>query len=108
MAAKRVPLPPIARTITPLEWVIVLGAWLLLDYFSADPLHKQLVAKGVPVTLQHVRVAQLLDWAVWAALLPAIFATLDRLPLRRKVWPKHLAGWILATLMFGAIHAALS
>jgi sensor histidine kinase YesM len=108
MPAKRLPLLPIARSVPPLEWLIVLGAWLLLDYFSADPLHKQLVAKGVPVTLHQVRIAQLLDWVVWAALLPAIFATLDRLPLRRKVWPKHLGGWILAALFFGAIHAGLS
>jgi two-component system LytT family sensor kinase len=108
MAGKRGPLPPIVRSVTPLEWVIVLASWLLLDYLSADPLHKQLVAQGVPVTLHHVRVAQMIDWAIWAVLLPAIFTTLDRLPLRRKVWPKHLAGWILAGLLFGAIHAVLS
>jgi two-component system, LytTR family, sensor kinase len=93
---------------TPLEWVIVLAAWLLLDLLSADPLLKQLVARGVPVTLHHVRIAQTIDWALWAVLLPAIFLTLDRLPLRRKVWPKHLAGWVLAGLLFGALHAALS
>ena len=108
MAAKRGPLPPIARTISPVEWGIVLAAWLLLDYLSADPLQKQLAARGVPVTLHHLRIAQTLDWALWAALLPAIFATLDRLPLRRKVWPRHLAGWVLAGLLFGAIHAVLS
>jgi two-component system LytT family sensor kinase len=108
MAAKRGPLPPILRSITPLEWVIVLAAWLLLDFLSADPLSKQLAARGLPVTLHHVRVAQTLDWAVWALLLPAIFATLDRLPLRRKVWPKHLAGWAVAGLLFGVIHAVLS
>ena len=108
MAHKRGPLPPILRSVTPLEWTIVLGCWLLLDLASATPLHQQLVAKGVPVTLHQVRIAQAIDWAVWALLLPFIFYTLDRLPLRRRVWPKHLAGWVAAALVFGALHAAIS
>jgi two-component system LytT family sensor kinase len=108
MAHKRGPLPPILRSVTPLEWAIVLGFWLLLDLASATPLHQRLVAGGVPVTLHQVRIAQAIDWAVWAVLLPFIFYTLDRLPLRRRVWPKHLAGWVAAALVFGALHAALS
>jgi two-component system LytT family sensor kinase len=108
MAAKRGPLPPIVRSVTPLEWVIVAACWFLLDFASADPLQKQLAARGLPVTLHNLRIAQSIDWAIWAALLPVIFATLDRLPLRRKVWPKHLVGWGLAALLFGAVHAALS
>jgi two-component system LytT family sensor kinase len=108
MAAKRGPLPPIFRAVTPLQWASVLVCWFLLDFISADPLQKQLAAKGIAVSLHDLRIAQTIDWAVWAVLLPAIFATLDRLPLRRGVWPRHLAGWVAAALMFGALHAALS
>jgi two-component system LytT family sensor kinase len=108
MAAKRAPLPPIFRAVTPMQWAIVLVCWFLLDFISADPLQKQLAAKGIAVSLHNLRIAQTIDWAVWAVLLPAIFATLDRLPLRRGVWPRHLAGWVAAALMFGALHAALS
>jgi two-component system LytT family sensor kinase len=108
MPPRRVPLPPIARKVTPLEWAIVLGGWLLLAVLSAGPLQKQLAERGASIPLQDIRIAQVIDWAVWAVLLPAIFATLDRLPLRRGVWLKHLAGWVVASLFFGALHAILS
>lgn len=108
MAARRAPLPPIARSVTPLEWGIVLACWLLLALASAEPLQKQLAARGVLLTVHDLRIGQAIDWAIWAVLLPAAFATLDRLPLRRGVWPKHLAGWIAAAFVFGALHAILS
>ena len=91
-----------------MQWAIVLGCWLLLALVSAGPLQKQLAGRGVTVPLDDVRIAQVIDWALWAILLPAIFATLDHLPLRRGVWPKHLLGWVVAALVFGALHAALS
>jgi two-component system LytT family sensor kinase len=108
MAAKRGPLPPVTRSVTPLEWVVVLACWFLLDYASAGPLQHQMASRGVVLPIHDLRIAQTIDWALWAALLPAIFATLDRLPLRRGVWPKHLAGWIVAAFVFGALHATLS
>ena len=108
MAAKRGPLPPISGSVTPLEWAVVLSCWLLLDIASAEPLHRQLAARGVPLTAQDLRIGQAIDWAVWAVLLPVAFATLDRLPLRCRVWPKHLIGWIGAAFVFGALHAVLS
>lgn len=108
MAASRLPLPPIARTITPLEWVIVLGAWLALDLASAGPLHSELTGRGIAVSVAQVRLAQLLDWMVWAALLPIIFRVLDRFPLRRATWYRHLPAWLAAAIGFGALHAALS
>ncbi|HEY7635346.1 MAG TPA: histidine kinase [Gemmatimonadales bacterium] len=108
MAAKRAPLPPIARSVTPLEWVVVLSCWLILAIASAEPLHRQLSARGVPLTINDLRIGQAIDWAVWGVLLPVAFATLDRLPLRCRVWPKHLVGWIAAAFVFGAVHAVLS
>ncbi len=108
MAAKRAPLPPISRSVTPLEWVVVLSCWLILAVASAEPLHRQLAARGVPLTVDDLRIGQAIDWAVWAVLLPVAFATLDRLPLRRGVWLKHLVGWIAAAFVFGAVHAVLS
>ncbi|HZI76987.1 MAG TPA: histidine kinase, partial [Gemmatimonadales bacterium] len=108
MARRRGPLPAILQEVTPLEWAIALAAWFVLDIASATPLQHQLVARGIPVTLQQVRIAQAIDWLLWAGLLPFIFFTLDRLPLRRAVWLKHLLGWIAAALLFGAIHAVLS
>jgi two-component system LytT family sensor kinase len=108
MAAKRGPLPPILRSVTPLEWVVVLSCWLLFALASAEPLHRQLAARGIPLSVHDLRIGQAIDWAVWAVLLPVAFATLDRLPLRCRVWPKHLAGWVVAAFAFGALHAALS
>lgn len=108
MAAKRAPLPPIARTVTPLEWVTVLGSWLLLELASATPIAADLAAKGVQVTVGQVRQAQAIDWAVWAVLLPFMYRALDRFPLRRGVWPRHIPLWILAALAFGLVHAAVS
>ena len=108
MAAKRAPLPPIARTVTPLEWVIVLGLWLVLEVASADPLVKEFAARGVVVELDHVRMAQCIDWVVWALLLRLIYLTLDRFPLRGRLWFKHGPIWLVAALGFGLVHAALS
>lgn len=108
MAAKRAPLPPIARTVTPLEWVIVLGIWLALEVASADPIVKEFAARGVVVQLNHVRLAQCIDWLVWAVLLRLIYLTLDRFPLRRKVWIKHLPMWVVAAVGYGVLHAAIS
>jgi hypothetical protein len=98
MASRRGPLPPIAGKVTRLEWAIVLLCWLLMAIASAEPLQKQLAARGVVLTLHDLRIGQIIDWAVWAALLPLAFAALDRLPLRRGVWLKHLAGWTAAAL----------
>jgi two-component system, LytTR family, sensor kinase len=108
MAAARGPLPPIARAVTPLEWVLVLAFWFLLDFASAGPLREQLAGKGVQLPLNDLRIAQAIDWAVWAALLWFIFATLDRFPLRRGVWLRHLPAWVAAAFLFGAVHAVLS
>jgi len=108
MAAKRGPLPPISGSVTRLEWVVVLSCWLILAVASAEPLHRQLAARGVPLTVQHLRIGQSIDWAVWAILLPVAFATLDRLPLRCGVRVKHLLGWIATAFVFGAAHAVLS
>lgn len=108
MAPRRAPLPPIARTITPLEWVIVLGGWLLLDLASAVPLSQQLVGRGVPVTVEQVRLAQGIDWILWAALLPLVYRALDRFPLRRSLWLRHAPFWGMVALAAGLIHAALS
>ena len=108
MDAPRLPLAPIARTITPLEWVVVLGAWLALDLASAGPLHTELTGRGIAVTVEQVRLAQLLDWGVWAALLPVVFRVLDRFPLRRATWTRHLPAWLAAAAGFGVLHAALS
>jgi sensor histidine kinase YesM len=108
MAARRAPLPPIARSATPLEWAIVLSCWFLLDFASAGPLQQQMAARGMVLPIRDLRIAQTIDWALWAVLLPAIFTTLDRLPLRKDVWPKHLVGWVIAAVAFGALHALLS
>lgn len=108
MAAPRLPLPPVARTITLPEWVVVLGAWLALDLASAGPLHTELAGRGLAVSVAQVRLAQFLDWMIWAALLPVIFRVLDRFPLRRATWYRHLPVWLVAALAFGALHAALS
>jgi hypothetical protein len=77
MAVTRRPLPPISRAVTPLEWVLVLVCWFLLDFASAGPLQTQLAAHGASVSLHDLRIAQAIDWALWAVLLPAIFSTLD-------------------------------
>ena len=108
MATRRGPLPSITRSVTPLEWAIVLACWFLLDYMSAGPLQQELAQRGLQLPIRDLRIAQTIDWGVWAVLLPAIFATLDRLPLRRGVWPKHLAGWVVSAFVFGGLHALLS
>jgi sensor histidine kinase YesM len=108
MAASRAPLPPIARAVTPLEWTIVLAVWLALAIASAGPLQQRFAERGIEVSLEHLRIAQAIDWVVWAALIRFIFATLDRFPLRRGRLLRHLAAWVAAAFVFGAIHAALS
>jgi two-component system LytT family sensor kinase len=108
MAGKRSPLPPIARAVTPLEWGVVLILWLLLAVASAAPLQQRFAGQGIAISLHDLRIAQVIDWAVWAALLWLIFATLDRFPLRRGVWARHLPVWVAAAFGFGALHAALS
>lgn len=88
---------------------IVLGVLPALDLASAGPLHSELTGRGIAVSVAQVRLAQLLDWMVWAALLPIIFRVLDRiLPLRRATWYRHLPAWLAAAIGFGALHAALS
>ena len=59
MAAPRLPLPPVARTITLPEWVVVLGAWLALDLASAGPLHTELAGRGVGLDAVRRAVEQL-------------------------------------------------
>ncbi len=108
MAGTRPPLPPIARSVTPLEWGIVLGLWLLLAIASAGPLQQQLAEQGIALSVRDLRVAQVLDWAVWALLLPLAFAALDRFPIRRGARLRHLAAWGIAALAFGVAHALLS
>jgi two-component sensor histidine kinase len=108
MPTERRPLPALTRSVTPLEWTVVLACWLLLALASAEPLQKQLAARGALFTLHDIRIGQVIDWAVWAGLLPLAFLTLDRLPLRRGVWPGHLAGWVAAAFGFGALHAVLA
>ncbi len=108
MSTRREPLPPIARTITPFEWVLVLGLWLMIELMSVDELGPQLAARGVSIEPRHLAIAQSVDWLLWALLLPFIFRALDRLPLRGRRWPLHLLGWGALCAAMGLLHAALS
>lgn len=108
MARHRDPLPPLRSTVTPLEWVVVLGVWLLLALLSAGPLAKDLAGRGVPVDEGTLRIAQALDWALWALMLPAMFRLLDRFPLRRGTWRRHLPAWLGIWLGSGVVHALLA
>jgi sensor histidine kinase YesM len=107
-ATIRAPLPPIARSVTPLEWAMVLTVWLVLALLSAGPLQQKFAQQGLTLSLNDLRIAQAIDWAVWAGLLRLAFLTLDRFPLRRGTWLRHLPVWVAAAFAFGAIHAVLS
>lgn len=108
MARLRDPLPALRGTVTPIEWGAVLGAWLLLALLSAGPLSKELAGRGVPVDEGTIRVAQALDWSLWAVMLPAIFRLLDRFPLRRGVRRTHFPAWLGIGLGSGVVHALLA
>ena len=90
MATGRLPLPAISRRVTALEWVFVLGGWLLLDLLAVGPLSQKLAERGVPISPGQLRIGLLLDWLVWVPLVPLIFRALDRFPLRAGVRLRNL------------------
>jgi tRNA A-37 threonylcarbamoyl transferase component Bud32 len=106
--AARLPLPPIARRVNPIEWGIVAGAWLLLNQLAVDPLGRELVERGIAITPEQLRIGLLLDWCVWVPLVPLIFRVLDHFPLREGVRLRHAGAWVLTVLAFGAIHALIT
>ena len=61
MLSNREPLPPIAEAVTPIQWVIVLGAWLALDLMAIEPLGQDLLRQGVVAYSARSRLRWLAD-----------------------------------------------
>src|SRR5918999_4768659 len=83
----RAPLPPIARQLTWTEWLLVAATWLALALTSAGTLTDNAQRGGIGVVFGDFLVLQVIDWAVWMALLWPLFAIFDATPLVR---PKRL------------------
>jgi two-component system LytT family sensor kinase len=104
----RAPLPPIARQLTWTEWLLVAATWLALALTSVGTLTDSARRAGVGVDFRDFLVLQVIDWAVWMALLWPLFAIFDATPLAPPKRLRHgtirLAAWVGAA----AVHTAIA
>ncbi|MDQ3998359.1 MAG: histidine kinase [Gemmatimonadota bacterium] len=104
----RAPLPPIARQLAWTEWLLLAAVWLALALTSVGTLADNARHVGVRVVFRDLFVIQIIDWAVWLALLWPLFAILDATPLTPPNRVRHGAMRVAAWLGAAAAHAALA
>ena len=104
----RAPLPPIARRLAWSEWLLVAGLWFLLVLTSVGTLTDNARRAGIDVVYRDYLAIQLINWAVWMALLWPLFAVLDVTPI---VPPKRVVRTLArAATVAGvaALHATIA
>ena len=106
--APRAPLPPIARQLAWTEWLLVAAVWLALALASVGRLTDNARSVGIGVVFRDFLAIQLVDWAVWLALLWPLFAILDATPLVPPKRIQHAVLRLAAWLGAAAVHTAIS
>jgi signal transduction histidine kinase len=102
-------LPAVARRLGRGEWGALAGVWGLLALSALDGdvrALRQVGAPGAPAPYWQVALAAWLGTALWLAAAPWAFAALDRLPVLRGVWVRHLALRALLAVGATAAHSA--
>ncbi len=101
----RAPTPAVTRNATPAEWAAVAALQLVLELASIRPTLAANRAVGFQPAVAHVAIAATADLALWLALIPFVFAALDRMPLARPRLALHAAGWVVLGVATAAAQA---
>jgi hypothetical protein len=85
------------------RWLLFFGFWTGLGMFNAGQSYiSRRVARDLPFNLVDALVIGVVDWYLWAALVPLIHYLVRRFPLDQKNWPRnlplHVAFGVLCTL----------
>ena len=89
-----------------LQWVAVLGIWIVLGLIYAGPIYLEVRAEGMNHSAARIFGWGILTWSVWALLTPAIVWLGRRFSLIGGAWKRSLAVHIPAFLIISAIHSA--
>src|SRR6266851_989718 len=86
------------------RWLLFIGFWTLLGLFNAGQSYiSRRIARDLPFNPVDAVVIGVVDWYIWAALVPLIHILVRRFPLDQENWPRsvplHLAVGILCTLL---------
>lgn len=86
------------------RWLLFIGFWTLLGLFNAGQSYiSRRIARDLPFNLVDAIVIGVVDWYIWAALVPLIHLLVKRFPLDQENWPRsvslHLLVGILCTLL---------
>jgi two-component system, LytTR family, sensor kinase len=105
---RRIELPSVTATTSPLEWLVVCLAWLVLSLSSVGTLTARSRESGVAVALGDLLILQLVDLVAWLALIWPLFRAYDRWPLRAGARSRALAARTAATLVTVALHVVIT
>jgi two-component system, LytTR family, sensor kinase len=106
--APRASLPPIARRLAWSEWLLVAAVWLLLALTSVGTLTDNARQAGINVVYRDYLAVQLINWAVWMALLWPLFTVLDATPIVPPKRVVHTVARAGAVLGAAAVHATIA
>jgi two-component system LytT family sensor kinase len=90
------------------EWVLVAGAWLALALTSVGTLTENAQRAGIGVVFRDVLAIQVIDWAVWMALLWPLFAILDATPIAPPHGLRNGALRVATWVGVAAVHTAIA
>src|SRR5713226_8148752 len=86
------------------RWGLFIAFWTFLCLFNAGQSYiSRRIARDMPFNLVDALVIGVVDWYLWAALVPLIYFLVRRYPLDQRSWPTslplHLAVGTLCTLL---------
>jgi len=86
------------------RWALFIAFWTFLGLFNAGQSYIiRRIALALPFNLVDAIVIGVVDWYLWAALVPLIYFLVRRYPLDQQSWPTslplHLAVGTLCTLL---------
>jgi two-component system LytT family sensor kinase len=86
------------------RWLLFIGFWTGLGLFNAGQSYiSRRIARDLPFNLVDAIVIGVVDWYIWAALVPLIHFLVRRYPLDQENWPRslplHLAVGTICTLL---------
>jgi len=86
------------------RWALFIAFWTFLGLFNAGQSYiSRRIANNLPFNLVDAIVIGVVDWYLWAALVPLIYFLVRRYPLDQQNWPTslplHMAVGTLCTLL---------
>jgi hypothetical protein len=83
-----------------MRWLVIVGSWLAVAALGAAIMSVQSIALGAERQTGAAILRVLVILPFWVAVTPVLLRAAERFPVRGEDWPRRLAGYVLAFIVF--------